>query len=523
MADSADMISMKGKDGSARSVDLAESAVGRADAGKPLASDGMLAAERPVDPRVAATFMSGMLIKYCDGSPPGRKWQKRYFELKMGNLSYTNKAGQRKKVELDMTNSTALSAVDKAKNCIQILAHKKTLFLCAETEGDWEDWMAALRAVHRPPTPEGGASVEEGDAMAMYDDGTDEEAWRGRKPELDDFDLLKVLGKGNFGKVMMVRHKHTGEIFALKSLRKEAVISRAQTENTKNERHVLEHANHPFMVRLRYAFQTPDKLFLVMDFAQGGELFFHLKKERRFKEDRARFYAAQVVDALAHLHTHDIIYRDLKPENVLLQEDGYIAITDFGLAKTNVLDEKASTFCGTPEYLAPEILKLREGDTYGLIVDWWTLGCLLYEMLQGIPPFYSTNINTMYEKILRGELRLPQTISSEGRDILSRLLTRDPAKRLGSNGAQEIRDHPWFRQVRWEDLVAKKVKVQKDWIPKIVGVNCFDLMFTSEEPIDSVVESSALGDTEVNFEGFTFVEEGVMGGASAGDDLGENL
>eukprot|EP01050_Picozoa_sp_SAG11_P017177 SAG11_NODE_2444_length_3354_cov_2.476498_5_plen_284_part_00 len=200
----------------------------------------------------------------------------------------------------------------------------------------------------------------------------------------------------------------------------------------------------PFLVHVRYAFQTPDRLFMVMDFMQGGELFFHLKKLGRFNQRAVQFYAAQMTLALEHLHDIDVIYRDLKPENVLLGADGYLCLTDFGLSKEGIDGETegANSFCGTPEYVAPEVLK--EGSEHGKAVDWWAMGTLLYEMLHGLPPFYSQNTAEMYEKIASAELIFPAHFSGDARACLSGMLERDPTTRFA---AAQIRSHSWFSGV----------------------------------------------------------------------------
>lgn len=219
------------------------------------------------------------------------------------------------------------------------------------------------------------------------------------------------LQTGSFGKVFLVRDKSNGTLYAMKVLRKDYIIKKNQIEHTKTERSVLGRAvHHPYIVGLNMAFQTADKLFLVLDYCPGGELFFHLGKVGRFPEERARFYAAQITLALEYVHKMDVIYRDLKPENVLLDQNGNVRLTDFGLSKEGVSDHStgANSFCGTPEYIAPEVLR-REG--HGRAVDWWSLGALLYEMITGLPPFYSRNRETMFEKIMKAELNFPQQIS----------------------------------------------------------------------------------------------------------------
>ena len=228
---------------------------------------------------------------------------------------------------------------------------------------------------------------------------------------IDDFELLKVLGKGSFGKVMLVKKKDDPNetLYALKTLRKAALVKRNQLAHTATERTILQNIRSPFLVHLVFAFQTPDKLYMVLDYMAGGELFFWLKKDKRFSEDRCRLYTAEITLALESLHSMHIIYRALKPENILLDATGHIRLTDFGLSKGDVTGSGAEggtkTFCGTPEYLAPEILENRG---HGKAVDWWSLGTLLYEMMCGLPPYYDTNVQRMYHKILHAELKFPK-------------------------------------------------------------------------------------------------------------------
>jgi serum/glucocorticoid-regulated kinase 2 len=260
-----------------------------------------------------------------------------------------------------------------------------------------------------------------------------------RSLKVEDFELLKVVGKGSFGKVMQVKKHDTQRIYALKTLRKQHIISRSEVAHTLAERSVLAQINNPFIVPLKFSFQSPDKLYLVLAFVNGGELFHHLQKEQRFDINRSRFYAAELLCALECLHGFGVIYRDLKPENILVDYVGHIALCDFGLCKLDMKDEdKTNTFCGTPEYLAPELL---HGQGYTKAVDWWTLGVLLYEMLTGLPPFYDENTNEMYRKILSEPLHFPgpEIVPPAARDLLTKLLDRDATRRLGTNGAAEIK------------------------------------------------------------------------------------
>eukprot|EP01115_Flamella_aegyptia_P005059 TRINITY_DN2149_c0_g1_i2.p1 TRINITY_DN2149_c0_g1~~TRINITY_DN2149_c0_g1_i2.p1 ORF type:complete len:309 (+),score=81.45 TRINITY_DN2149_c0_g1_i2:500-1426(+) len=308
---------------------------------------------------------------------------------------------------------------------------------------------------------------------------------------------------------MLVRKKDDGCVFAMKVLKKEAIIARKQVAHTKAEKSILQKIYHPFIVKLNYAFQTDEKLYMILDYVNGGELFFHLKKEGKFSEDRVRIYSAEISLALEHLHSLDIVYRDLKPENILLDNEGHICITDFGLSKEISQEEGTHTFCGTPEYLAPEVLK---GKGHNCAVDWWSLGTLIYEMLTGLPPFYSQNINIMYQKILNGELRFPSYISAEAKDLLEGLLDRDPASRLGSD-MEVIKNHPFFAGIDWDKLYDKEV--EPPFKPEVTShddTSQIDPIFTSEKAVDSVVDSNALSNAgEVGFDGFTFVGDSVMG------------
>ncbi|KAI3650893.1 hypothetical protein MP228_004374 [Amoeboaphelidium protococcarum] len=341
---------------------------------------------------------------------------------------------------------------------------------------------------------------------------------------IDDFDLMKVIGKGSFGKVMQVRKKDTGRIYAMKIIRKASIVERSEVEHTLAERNVLAKIQSPFIVNLKFSFQSPDKLYLVLAFVNGGELFHHLQSEGCFHEERAKFYAAELLLALETLHMYNIIYRDLKPENILLDYTGHIALCDFGLCKLNMTkDEKTNTFCGTPEYLAPELLI---GNGYTKVVDWWTLGVLLYEMIVGLPPFYSENTNEMYRKILNDPLRFPRDDGSEGpvvsplgKDLLSKLLNRDANARLGFDGPGQIKSHPFFSNVDWHKLERKMLNPPfRPQVSSAMDTSNFSEEFTSEAPSDSFVENpSALSSSvQDQFQGFTYIgnENNAMYGTS---------
>ncbi|POW08679.1 hypothetical protein PSTT_07357 [Puccinia striiformis] len=322
---------------------------------------------------------------------------------------------------------------------------------------------------------------------------------------IDSFELLKVIGKGSFGKVMQVRKKDTGRIYALKTIRKAHIVSRSEVTHTLAERTVLAQITNPFIVPLKFCFQNPDKLYLVLSFINGGELFHHLQREGRFSEERSRLYTAELLSALECLHSMDVIYRDLKPENILLDYTGHIALCDFGLCKLNMGEaERTNTFCGTPEYLAPEVIK---GEGYGKTIDWWTLGILLYEMLSGLPPYYDEDHHTMYRKILKDPLTFPAEIKPDARALLTGLLDREPNTRLGAKGAEDIKRHAFFaKSIDWDRLNSKGYRPPfKPSVESAADASNFDSEFTSEMPMDSVVEDSHLSETvQQQFEGFTF-------------------
>jgi len=295
---------------------------------------------------------------------------------------------------------------------------------------------------------------------------------------------LAVIGRGSYGKVFQVRKKSNDKLYAMKVLKKKEIIKRKVVNHTKSERSVLEAIAHPFIVNLRHAFQTDSKLYLILDYVPGGELFSRLDREIELPEKEACFYAAEVVLALEHLHSLDFIYRDLKPKNILLDAGGHICLTDFGFAKKLIEAEGDSkTFCGTIHYMAPEIIN---NTGHGKCADWWALGVLIYEMITGKTPFYAKNRKDIQQKILTAALKFPRWMSPDCQSLLKGLMRRPVHKRLGVNGAAEIKTHGFFKDVDWDKLSAKKmVPPYKPVLEGPLDLSNFDKQFTSEAPIDS--------------------------------------
>ena len=244
-----------------------------------------------------------------------------------------------------------------------------------------------------------------------------------KKISIDDFLIIKLLGRGAYAKVLLVQRKSDSAFFAMKVLKKREITAKNQENHILSERAILESSKFPFIVQFKYAFQSARKLYMVMEFMQGGELFYHLSRLRRFSEDIARFYIAEVIIGLEYLHGRGIIYRDLKPENILLGLDGHIKLTDFGLSKfISENNFKTKTLCGTPEYQAPEILLHEE---YGKAVDFWSIGCLIYELIAGTPPFYDRNRENLKNRILCGVISFSSIFSESTRNLIDKLLVKD--------------------------------------------------------------------------------------------------
>nr|XP_013800878.1 PREDICTED: ribosomal protein S6 kinase alpha-2 [Apteryx mantelli mantelli] len=332
------------------------------------------------------------------------------------------------------------------------------------------------------------------------------------KADPSQFELLKVLGQGSYGKVFLVRKikgSDAGQLYAMKVLKK-ATLKVRDRVRSKMERDILAEVNHPFIVKLHYAFQTEGKLYLILDFLRGGDLFTRLSKEVMFTEEDVKFYLAELALALDHLHSLGIIYRDLKPENILLDEEGHIKITDFGLSKEAIdHDKRAYSFCGTIEYMAPEVVN-RRGHTQS--ADWWSFGVLMFEMLTGSLPFQGKDRKETMALILKAKLGMPQFLSIEAQSLLRALFKRNPSNRLGAgfDGVEEIKRHPFFVTIDWNKLYRKEIKPPfKPAVGRPEDTFHFDPEFTSRTPTDSPgVPPSA--NAHHLFRGFSFVASNLV-------------
>ncbi|XP_076782719.1 ribosomal protein S6 kinase alpha-2 isoform X3 [Arvicanthis niloticus] len=332
------------------------------------------------------------------------------------------------------------------------------------------------------------------------------------KADPSQFELLKVLGQGSYGKVFLVRKvtgSDAGQLYAMKVLKK-ATLKVRDRVRSKMERDILAEVNHPFIVKLHYAFQTEGKLYLILDFLRGGDLFTRLSKEVMFTEEDVKFYLAELALALDHLHGLGIIYRDLKPENILLDEEGHIKITDFGLSKEAIdHDKRAYSFCGTIEYMAPEVVN-RRGHTQS--ADWWSFGVLMFEMLTGSLPFQGKDRKETMTLILKAKLGMPQFLSAEAQSLLRALFKRNPCNRLGAgvDGVEEIKRHPFFVTIDWNKLYRKEIKPPfKPAVGRPEDTFHFDPEFTARTPTDSPgVPPSA--NAHHLFRGFSFVASSLV-------------
>ena len=277
-----------------------------------------------------------------------------------------------------------------------------------------------------------------------------------KKMKRKDFQFISVIGRGTFGKIVLVKKKDNDKKYAMKVLKKTQIIAQQQEDNINTEIKVLKTIKHPFLLRAHYVFQTESKIYLVLDYYRYGDLMSHLKLKKKFNNLEAKHIISEVALSIGCLHGGGIVYRDLKPENLLMDAMGHICLCDFGLCKKLDINESMNTFCGTPDYLAPEILNRK---AYNKDVDWWSFGILLFELIVGIVPFYSSSNMQMYEKIKTQQLMFPSYFDEQCQDLIIKLLERDPKKRLGSvNDIKDIRKHEWFKDMDWIKLLNKEIE-----------------------------------------------------------------
>ena len=356
----------------------------------------------------------------------------------------------------------------------------------------------------------------------------------------EDFDIISVVGRGSVGKIVLVRYSKDGKYYIMKSMRKDQIISEGTVDNILVERNILMEGQCQFILTLSFFFQTPERLYYVCPFIKGGDLFHKLKNDIFLKEDLVRFYAAQVAIALQHLHDLGIAYRDLKPENILIDEDGYIKLCDFGSSVSIRGTEKETSFAGSPEYASPEMITYS-GHTF--MCDWWSFGILIYELLYGNTPFFNMDKTRMFDLINNGSISYPKFIQIEGEDkprnykvsdeaknLISKLLEKDPGTRMGRNGIKEVKKHPFFSGISFDDLKKKKIKapfkpnISKD--EKDITSN-FDEEYLNLEISESPTEEWARDKEYENwFEDFDLDEGGddfevIEDGDNDGDGEGE--
>ena len=330
------------------------------------------------------------------------------------------------------------------------------------------------------------------------------------KLSYQDFEPLKLIGTGSFGKVLLVKYNSNNNLYAMKVLNKSQIKLKKQEENTKNERDLMVKLNNPFILSIKFAFQDESKLYIVSEFLQGGDLFYHLHHSTiNLTEEVAKFYIIELILGLEFLHQNNVIFRDLKPENILLDSEGHIRISDFGLSK--ILEnsrDKAYTLCGTLKYLAPEILKNKG---YEKSVDWWSLGCIFYEMLMGHLPF-KINGNVIDPEVFEEKIKFNDNMNPLLIDLISQLLAVNPKKRIGygDSDAKKIKEHQYFIDVDWNKYLNKEI--EPPFVPKLDGdmdLRYFDKSFT-DEPVNSDRATIMSGSNRTSeYNGFTYMAQSI--------------
>ena len=405
-------------------------------------------------------------------------WHKRFMSLTGNELKFFRDEEQTK-VEQTLTlpgNTTAKQVESPSGFRFEItVPDNPPILVLVETSQELNRWLAVIGSV-RLPTMKG---------LSM-----------------NDFKIISVLGRGFYGKVMLVQKNDTGELYAVKTVRKSRLAETGKSSTIVAERNIMMKAHHPFVVNLCFAFQTPSKFYLGLEYAPGGELFYHMDRLGVIQIDDARLYTAEIGLALSYLHSLGIVYRDLKPENILLDKTGHIKLTDFGLSKDLMDNGKTSTFCGTSEYLAPEVVMQMP---YSYPIDIWALGILCYEMILGATPFYDDNKSKLFSNIVSAQPYFPPQLDRRIADFISRLLAKNPADRPTF---EDMKSHPFFEGFNWTKVMNKEYR--PNFVPQVrdpLNPTNFDPEFTNEVPVDSFVPEG-IGELD-NVPGFSYFDANI--------------
>lgn len=398
-----------------------------------------------------------------------RKWSKRYAVLREKKISlFKDEKCKEEDSVYELSSQTSVEGLvgSESPSFMLTLSDGIVILFGVETQEMVQKWITGIRSAFE------------------------------RSPVLSitSFDIISVLGRGAFGKVMLVKHRSTQKMYAIKSIQKKKLLDAMKSNTAFAERNILMKARHPFIVQLFFSFQTPSKFYLGLEYVPGGELFFHMKNRGAIPVEEVRLYSAEIALALSYLHSIGIIYRDLKPENVMLDSEGHIKLTDFGLSTEVVESENGKdTFCGTSHYISPEMIyKIK----YTYKIDWWSLGILMFEMITKYTPFANSNKNKLYEDILKSEPEYPESMDKDAKDLISLLLTKNPKNRPDFN---EISSHPFFKSLDWTKVYNREYTPK--FIPKQQPETLnFDSSFTTETATDSLVDASS-----AQFPGFSYV------------------
>lgn len=402
-------------------------------------------------------------------------WKKRWFVLKSSQMYYYESPQTNLINTIDLTHLSEIKFDNSEPNLFEInIQNGKNYRLKSETQEEFSSWIELLKQVN-PLT-----------SIHRY--------------SIENFEKIENLGKGTFGKVTLVRSKESGKLYAMKTMNKKMLEDYDQIEATILERNILFEIDHPFIVSAHYSFQSQEGVHLILDYVSGGNMLERIREEDYFNEERARLYSAEVALAIGYLHKLGYIYRDMKSDNILIDYDGHIKITDFGLIKGSMFrpNDTTSTFCGTVDYIAPESILEKP---YTKDIDWWGFGILVYEMLVGQTPFFNENQMEIYRAIISNEPHFPPFVSEKARNFVSKLLQKNPSKRLGFgiNDIDDIKKDPFFDGLNWDDVINKKIEPQ--WIPNNKSAN-----LELKRDISSFDQSEMANEkTQLAFKGFSQV------------------